>query len=202
LVNRCINHKLGALEDNYQSEIENSEIENTVFIVVVFNEMYHVKYLVFNKMNINKNQLRENEVPVYKVTTLGEYCNLIDSVWSEWKREISNRQTRKQQPAHFYCGELSPWFRGLTTESYRLEPTFLRFFDEIHGADNQQNGFKGVQQRVSKTDMEKYFIERFRSLSSPIRYFQKFAFCWYCRFKLHAGFRWNSKRTWAKNKNR
>ncbi len=47
-------------------------------------------------------------IPEFTITTLGEFCSLIDNISYIWRNKVAERQTRKDEPAPFYYGELSP----------------------------------------------------------------------------------------------
>lgn len=109
-----------------------------------------------------KESQKDQDVLTYTASTLGEFCDIVDNITHHWRLKASQRQKAKPPKADLFPGELSPWFRGITQESYECEPTLLReinknFIWEKLGCDDKE--------RIVK--IEDYFLQRFITFGSP-----------------------------------
>mgnify|MGYP000624393080 CR=1 FL=1 len=105
-------------------------------------------------------KLGEEPVTEFTVHSLGEFCDIVDIVADTWRRKVAKRQTKKFNPAPFYCGELSPWFRGVSNADYPCEPKLLRL-------DEKSLEFTGIQKPIKLNTIEAYFLQRFKTFGTP-----------------------------------
>ncbi|MEM9215280.1 MAG: FRG domain-containing protein [Cyanobacteria bacterium P01_F01_bin.150] len=116
-------------------------------------------------------QLKDKAISDFTITSLGDYCDIVELITEEWRVTAAKRQVDKDKPAPFNCGELSPWFRGVSNNTYKCEPTLFRFYNE-----NLTN-FKGLGERSPEIyEAEDYFFQRFKAYGLP--YIGKWAGNW------------------------
>ncbi|MGB0561679.1 MAG: FRG domain-containing protein [Spirulinaceae cyanobacterium] len=95
--------------------------------------------------------------------SLGDFCNIVDGYTIAWRNRITNRI--KKNEIESFPGELSPWFRGLSNESYPCEPGILRESNYKYFPDN----FKDLTERGKKEFInraENYLLQRFKNYGS------------------------------------
>lgn len=105
-----------------------------------------------------KHELVTREIAEFTVTSLADYCSIVELITYQWRKKAAERQTRKNNPAPFNCGELSPWFRGVSNQNYDCEPTLFRFYNNrLKGSE----GFKGLEsaRRPKIHEVEDYFFK-------------------------------------------
>jgi FRG domain len=76
-----------------------------------------------------------------------------------WRKKVAKRQTKIGNPSPFYCGELSPWFRGVSNSNYDCEPSLFRFHDTAVE-------FNGIR-KPEIQEIEAYFLQRFKTFGTP-----------------------------------
>lgn len=105
--------------------------------------------------------LKDNIIPEFVVSSLGDYCDVIDYISEAWREKIAERQTSENSCADFYCGELSPWFRGVSKISHEPESLLFRFYKK--GIDKKFLGVKNLEIE----QIESYLLQRFKTFASP-----------------------------------
>jgi hypothetical protein len=110
-----------------------------------------------NQEQIDK--LKSTPIAEFTVSSLGEYCEIVDMVAESWRNKVAKRQTRKDDPSPFYCGELSPWFRGVSNINYDCEPSLFRFYDK-------SINFNDIT-KPEIQEIEAYFLQRFKTFGTP-----------------------------------
>ena len=108
-----------------------------------------------------ESRLKENSVAEFTVTSLGNYCDTVEFITQLWRKTAAKRQIDSHNPAPFNCGELSPWFRGVSNEKYTCEPTLFRFHKE------SLSDFRGLERTPTIYDTEDYFFQRFKAYGLP-----------------------------------
>ncbi|NET61481.1 MAG: FRG domain-containing protein [Symploca sp. SIO2E6] len=103
-----------------------------------------------------------NVIAEFHIESLGEYCSVIDHITAIWRKKIAERQTQKKHPAPFYCGELSPWFRGVSKANYQPEPRLFRFYQRA-----VKDRYKGHINPLKIEETESYFFQRFKTFGTP-----------------------------------
>jgi len=102
---------------------------------------------------------KSSGIAEFPVESLGDFCNTIDIIANEWRRKVAERQTRSENRAPFYCGELSPWFRGVSNKDYDCEPSLFRFHKKFIDFEKIESP------KINET--EAYFLQRFKTFSAP-----------------------------------
>jgi len=115
----------------------------------------------------------EEPISKFRVESLSEYCDVIKIITETWRRKIAERQTQEKNHTQdenytpFHCGELSPWFRGVSKERYNPEPTLFRFYREAIHKPGKGNQYKGVTKDIGIMETEAYFLKRFKTFATP-----------------------------------
>lgn len=103
-------------------------------------------------------KLHAAPIAEFTVTSLGEFCNIVDLIAEQWRRRVAKRQTQAR-PSPFYCGELSPWYRGVSNFDYDCEPSLFRFH-------NKSINYDGIT-KPNIQEIEAYFLQRFKTFGTP-----------------------------------
>lgn len=117
--------------------------------------------ILMNKQKHNSvvDTLLSSVIAEFTAESLGEFCNVIDIVSETWRTKVAERQIRNERTAHFYPGELSPWFRGVSQATYKCESTLFRFYEK-------SVNFEEIKQPKIR-DIELYFLQRFKTFGAP-----------------------------------
>lgn len=93
----------------------------------------------------NKLTQAHSSCPIFKVSSLTDYCELTSTVGRIWRKQLLQRFRHEKE----YSGTFMPWFRGTTNIKSSLTPTLARAWLR------NNPGF------LSIFDLEEYFYSRF-----------------------------------------
>jgi hypothetical protein len=94
---------------------------------------------------------RTKRIPIFKVSSLGEYCNLTDIIRQLWSKKACDRFPGPKG----YVGEILPWFRGSRNAKHTLTPSLARDWGKYHE----------LYDRIY--DLEEYYYDRFTRFGRP-----------------------------------
>ncbi|MEM9273315.1 MAG: FRG domain-containing protein [Cyanobacteria bacterium P01_F01_bin.143] len=113
-----------------------------------------------HELDYVREQLKAQPIAEFTALSLGDYCNIVEHITNIWRETVADRQLREKDPAPFNYGELSPWFRGLSSEKYTCEPSLFRFYRDLQK-------FEDVKQ-PEMYQIEEYFLQRFKAFGPPL----------------------------------
>jgi hypothetical protein len=109
---------------------------------------------------------RESDIPEFRASSLGEYCEITNLIRQHWKERINQRQRDKLLDGKGYVGEILPWFRGVEKSSFTLTPVLAREWIDYNRMNNDAPQCKNVEYN-SIYELEDYYYDRFTRFGRP-----------------------------------
>ena len=69
-----------------------------------------------------------DSMPVFRVFSLSQYCELTDTIRQLWSKKANKRFPGPKG----YVGEILPWFRGAKDATHTLTPSLARDWKKYH----------------------------------------------------------------------
>jgi hypothetical protein len=104
------------------------------------------------------------DVPVFSVSSLGEYCEVTDLIRKAWKDKVNERQEKYNLSG--YVGEILPWFRGARQLPGMLTPKLAREWIKYRRKKGNKN-LRDSYKHKSIYDLENYYFDRFTRFGRP-----------------------------------
>ena len=119
----------------------------------------------YNQSNVDQ-ALTEggDDAPIFRVSSLGQYCEVTDFIRKAWKDKVNSRQRSNMLKG--YVGEILPWFRGARKISGMLTPKLAREWIKYmkkRAGSNTPSNFE--HKRIF--DLEDYYYDRFTRFGRP-----------------------------------
>jgi hypothetical protein len=124
-----------------------------------------------------KQTLEESaDLPVFPVSSLGQYCEVTDFIRRAWVNKVNDRQNNPEQgPEKLkgYVGEILPWFRGAEKRDGMLTPKLAREWIKYNEHKKEQANKKAANSNPdhldhkSIYDLEDYYFDRFTRFGRP-----------------------------------
>jgi hypothetical protein len=92
-----------------------------------------------------------DSMPVFRVFSLSQYCELTDTIRQLWSKKANKRFPGPKG----YVGEILPWFRGAKDATHTLTPSLARDWKKYHK----------FYDRIY--DLEEYYYDRFTRFGRP-----------------------------------
>lgn len=98
-----------------------------------------------------------------KLSPLGQLLADIAAASTEWKKDDLDFRRRRRSP-----GQLTPWFRGVSSEEYECEPTLLREYGRAYGLHRNHSAdeWREICDRIR--ELEKYICNRFQTMAARL----------------------------------
>jgi hypothetical protein len=107
---------------------------------------------------------RRDDIPVFHVNSLGQYCQVTDFIREAWKNKVNARQRSNQLKG--YVGEILPWFRGAKKMQGMLTPKLAReWIKYTQNMANRKTAGNVEHKRIY--DLEDYYYDRFTRFGRP-----------------------------------
>jgi hypothetical protein len=107
--------------------------------------------------------LGEN-IPVFHVASLGQYCGVTDFVRRAWVEKVNSRQ--REDKLRRCVGEVLPWFRGAKDIARMLAPKFAREWIKCKHRRVRSDA-PGNLDHKCVYDLEGYYFDRFTRFDRP-----------------------------------
>ncbi len=121
--------------------------------------------LVYTQSNVAQALMaRGVDSPIFRVSSLGEYCEVTYFIREAWKDKVNSRQRSNMLKG--YVGEILPWFRGVRKMSGMLTPKLAREWIKYmkrRAGSNTPSNFE--HKRIF--DLEDYYYDRFTRFGRP-----------------------------------
>jgi len=105
-----------------------------------------------------------DSVPVFPVSSLGQYCEVTDLIRKAWKNKVNIRQREPSLTGS--VGEILPWFRGARQQPGMLTPKLAREWIKYRRKQGNKNP-PGLSEHKSIYDLEDYYFDRFTRFGRP-----------------------------------
>jgi hypothetical protein len=118
-------------------------------------------------------------LPVFHVSSLGQYCEYTDHIRQAWVEKVNARQRSDEESCRLkgYVGEILPWFRGVRESQEMLTPKLAREWIKYKKIEREQKEkLKAETQKDNKLtnleyksiyDLEDYYFDRFTRFGRP-----------------------------------
>ena len=103
-------------------------------------------------------------VPIFPISSLGEYCEVTDLIRKAWKDKVNERQEKYNLSG--YVGEILPWFRGARQLPGMLTPKLAREWIKYRRKRGNKN-LRDSYKHKSIYDLENYYFDRFTRFGRP-----------------------------------
>ncbi len=130
----------------------------------------------YTKDSVEKALTGRRSLPIFPVSSLGQYCEVTDFIRRAWVNKVNARQHESEQGSENlkgYVGEILPWFRGAEKKKGMLTPKLAREWIKYNKYKKKQ-----AKKRVASSnpdhldhksiyDLEDYYFDRFTRFGRP-----------------------------------